>query len=169
MYLVVLKHREDMGVHIRLVDNHLHGWIWLGRRITSLNKHQPNTLYQLHLYPFKKAIYWIKHRFSGIVFEFLLIKLHFFLKIFKYLLKIEASIPKILLSCDVVICKHENTLTSTCISELRQSWYTLFNMSSTLEMVDKVAWLSEDSMLRQTFRITRLLSSRASRNFTNTC
>lgn len=78
MYLVVLKHREDMGVHIRLVDHHLHGWIWLGRRITSLNKHQPNTLYQLHLYPLKKAIYWIKHRFSGIVFEFLLIKLHFF-------------------------------------------------------------------------------------------
>lgn len=78
MYLVVLKHREDMGVHIRLVDHHLHGWIWLGGRITSLNKHQPNTLYQLHLYPFKKAIYWIKHRFSGIVFEFLLIKLHFF-------------------------------------------------------------------------------------------
>lgn len=54
-YLVVLKHREDMGVHIRLVDHHLHGRVRLGGWITSLHKHQTNKLHQLHLFSFIKS------------------------------------------------------------------------------------------------------------------
>lgn len=76
-----------MGVHIRLVNHHLHGRVRLGGWITSLHEHQTKTLHQLHLFPFIKSnlldpaqVFW--YCFSTHPYEITLKK-----KIFKELLK----------------------------------------------------------------------------------